>query len=153
VSRQACPELAWPQASSGPLNFPLLAGMLRAPQPPSRDRSWVTPKPPTAHGRACDRHYGRHRGRGSPPQRPSIRFHDLALREANWLVAAPQSDSDSSDVLPSSDSVPWSERRTDESQKRPHMTDIRWRLSPGPADLEPIDPIAMRVRPCNFPRG
>jgi hypothetical protein len=62
----------------------------------------------TAPGRACARRYGRHLGRGSLPQQPSSRFHGFAPREPNWLVAAPQSDSDSFDVSPSMDSIPWS---------------------------------------------
>jgi hypothetical protein len=146
---------AWPQASSGPLNFPLLAGMLCARQAPRvRDRSWATPKPraPTALGRACDRRYGRHLGRGSPPQRPSSRFHDLAPREANWLVAAPQSDSDSSDVLPQAIRSPGRSAEQTKVKKDRTWPTSAGASSPGPAGLEPIDPIAMRVRPCNFPR-
>jgi hypothetical protein len=84
-----------------------------------RDRLRASRKPRarTAPGRACARRYGRYLGRGSPPQQPSSRFHGFARREPNWLVAAPQSDSDSFDVSPSIDSVPWSGRRTDGKKK------------------------------------
>jgi hypothetical protein len=110
----------------------------------------------TAPGRACARRYGRHLGRGSLPQQPSSRFHGFAPREPNWLVAAPQSDSDSFDVLPQWIRSPVG-RRTDGSQKRPHITNKCWRLiartlrqfsghqsgtknAPAPADTESIHP-------------
>jgi hypothetical protein len=107
-----------------------LCGIKYPAAPSVRDHPRASRKPRarTAPGRACARRYGRHLGRGSPPQQPSSRFHGFAPREPNWLVAAAQSDSDSFDVLPSIDSVPWPGRRTDGSQKRPHITDICWRL-------------------------
>ena len=83
---------------------------------------------PTALGRACARRYGRHLGRGSPPQRPASRFHDFAPCEPNWLVAAPQSDSDSLTFSPQAIRSPARSAEQTEVKKGRPSPDIRWRF-------------------------
>jgi hypothetical protein len=111
---------------------------LRPAGPRVGDRSRASPKPRAqpALGRACARRYGRHLGRGSPPRRPSSRFHDFAPREPNWPVAAPQTDSKSFDVLPQEIRAPGRSARTDGSQKTAHYPSAGG-SSPGQADVSP----------------
>ena len=109
----------------------------------------------TTLGRACARRCGRHLGRGSPPQRPSSRFHGFAPREPNWVVAAPQSDSGSFDVLPSKIRSPGrgvEQTEVKEDRTSPTTAGDSSHRAPARPRPEPIHPIAIRVRPCNSPR-
>jgi hypothetical protein len=122
----------------------------------------------TAPGRACARRYGRHLGRGSLPQQPSSRFHGFAPREPNWLVAAPQSDSDSFCCSPSMDSIPCRASNRRKSKKTAHHQQMlathrtypkailgpseRHQKRTGPSRHRVNSPqLRLSVRPCSSP--